>query len=148
MDKKLVNEITILKDDEDEVLIQDSSKTKHKIQKVNIDKIIVILIAIDETKFDGCFIPATEIERRLFVNKKKMKDGNFLRPKEYYDEYLNPLRYLCHIKKCIYYYKDGTIQKRKIMDFVAKEILTKIDSENIVDLIPTNVPKRGLDRWI
>ena len=109
-------------------VIVDKEGKKHTVYFDDHEKIINILMGINEMKYKDCYISAEDIAKELCKTKPELKT-NLLRPTGgYYKYYHLSLKVLDHYR-FIDYYKDGTILKNK----------------KLTDISPI---KRGIQRWL
>ena len=107
--------------------VTEKNGIEHTVYSDDYDKIVKILMEIDETEFKDCFITAQAIADKLCEMHPGLKT-KMLRPTgKYYSLYHLVLKILDYYRY-IDYYKDGTILKH----------------QKFIDITPE---PRGLDKW-
>jgi len=125
--KKRVNQIDVERR-YDYFIVREKDGAKHTIYADDYDKIVKILMEIDEMAFKDNMVTPESMATKLCEMHPELKT-KMLRPTgRYYNLYHLVLKILDYYRY-IDYHKDGTIKKHK----------------KFVDITPI---KRGLDRWM
>jgi len=128
--KKRVNPVFVIKKF-DYFIVKEKDGVQHTVYQEDYEKILKILMEIDETKFKDGMVTAESIASKLCELHPELKT-KMLRPTgSYYVLYHLVLKILDN-GGYIDYYKDGTILKH----------------DKLLSMTPVTPMKRGLDRWM
>jgi hypothetical protein len=128
--KKRVNPVFVIKK-YDCYIVKEEDGVEHKIYQDDYEKILKILMEIDETIYKDGMIPAQIMASKLCEMHPELKT-KMLRPTGmYYVLYHLVLKILDNLRY-IDYHKDGTIIKHA----------------RLIEITPITPVKRGLDKWM
>jgi hypothetical protein len=128
--KKRVNPVFVIKK-YDCYIVKEEEGAEHKVYQDDYEKILKILMEIDETRFKDGMVTAESIANKLCELHPELKT-KMLRPTgRYYVLYHLVLKILDN-GRYIDYYKDGTILKHA----------------KLIAITPITPKKRGLDKWL
>ena len=109
-------------------IVVEPNGAKHTVYADDYDKVVKMLMQIDETVFKDCYIDAETMAKKMCEMHPEL-ETKMLRPTgKYYSLYHLALKIMDYYRY-IDYYKDGSVRKNK----------------KFVEITPV---VRGVDRWV